>query len=49
MGLTKEAAMRGWDTTLAESLHIGSMLARYMRTTEDAKEGAKGIRQEAEA
>ncbi|MSP78905.1 MAG: enoyl-CoA hydratase/isomerase family protein [Dehalococcoidia bacterium] len=41
--LTKEAAVRGRDATLAESLHIGSMLGRYSGTTEDSKEGPKAF------
>ncbi|MSP79173.1 MAG: hypothetical protein EXR67_06455 [Dehalococcoidia bacterium] len=41
--MTKEAAVRGRDTSLAESLHIGSMLSRYSSTTEDSKEGPKAF------
>lgn len=40
---TKEAAVRGRDTTVAESLHIGSMLSRYYGTTQDAKEGPRAF------
>jgi enoyl-CoA hydratase/carnithine racemase len=41
--LTKEAAVRGRDTTMQESLNIGFSLQRYNRTTEDAIEGPKAF------
>jgi len=41
--LTKEAAIRGRDTTMQESLHIGFGLQRFNRTTSDATEGPKAF------
>jgi len=41
--LTKEAAIRGRDTTMQESLNIGFSLQRFNRTTADAKEGPKAF------
>jgi len=41
--LTKEAALRGIDTTKAESLKIGFKLQDLNRTSEDAKEGPKAF------
>ena len=41
--LTKEAAIRGRETTMQESLNIGFSLQRYNRTTDDAKEGPKAF------
>lgn len=41
--LTKEAAVRGRDQTLAGSLEMGHMLSRLNGVTEDAKEGPKAF------
>ncbi|MBI2886502.1 MAG: enoyl-CoA hydratase/isomerase family protein [Chloroflexi bacterium] len=41
--LSKEAAIRGRETTMQESLNIGFSLQRYNRTTEDAKEGPRAF------
>ena len=41
--LTKEAALRGIDTSKAASLDIGTQLQQINRTSEDAKEGPKAF------
>ena len=41
--LTKEAALRGIDTSKADSLTIGTNLQRINQTSEDAKEGPKAF------
>jgi len=41
--LSKEAVIRGRETTMQESLNIGFALQRFNRTTEDSREGPKAF------